>query len=105
MNEQQNAFEKLKQYLTSTEVIAYYNQDAETHLVVDGSKYGVGAILNQKQPNGDIRPVAYASRTLTPVERRYTQSEQGALAVLFGNTKIPFSPLHIKQHQELRTWY
>ncbi|MEW8547661.1 MAG: RNase H-like domain-containing protein, partial [Candidatus Thiodiazotropha sp.] len=32
----------------------------------------------------DIRPVAYASRTLTPVERRYSQSEREALAVLFG---------------------
>ena len=80
-NEQQNAFEKLKQCLTSAEVMAYYNQDAETHLVVNGSPYGVGAILNQKQPNGEIRPFAHESRTLTPVERRYSQSEREALAV------------------------
>lgn len=82
--EQQNAFMKLKQCLTSADVIAYYDPNAETTLIVDGSPVGLGAILNQRQSNGDMRPVAYASRTLTPVERRYSQTEREALAVLFG---------------------
>ena len=30
-----------------------------------------------------MKPVAYASRTLTPVEQRYSQTEGEALAVLF----------------------
>ena len=64
--------------------MAYYNPSAETHFIVDESPCGVAAILNQKQKNGDIRPVAYASRTLTPTERRYSQTEREALAVLFG---------------------
>ena len=83
-SEQQHAFEKLKQCLISAEVMPYYNPSAETQLIVDGSPCGVAAILNQKQPNGDIRPVAYASRTLTPTERRYSQTEREGLAVLFG---------------------
>ncbi|MCG8113721.1 MAG: RNase H-like domain-containing protein, partial [Candidatus Thiodiazotropha taylori] len=82
--EQQTAFETLKQRLISAEVMAYYNPSAETHLIVDASPCGVAAILNQKQSNGDVRPVAYASRTLTPTERRYSQTEREALAVLFG---------------------
>ena len=82
-SEQQYAFEKLKQCLISAEVMAYYNPSAETQLIVDGSPCGVAAILNQKQQNGDIRPVAYASRTLTPTERRYSQTEREGLAVLF----------------------
>ncbi|MCG8077529.1 MAG: hypothetical protein JAY75_14990, partial [Candidatus Thiodiazotropha taylori] len=82
--EQQTAFETLKQRLISAEVMAYYNPSAETHLIVDAGPCGVAAILNQKQSNGDVRPVAYASRTLTPTQRRYSQTEREALAVLFG---------------------
>ena len=82
-SEQQHSFDVLKQSM-SAEVTAYNNPSAETHLIVDGSPCGVAAILNQKQKNGDIRPVAYASRTLTPTERRYSQTEREALAVLFG---------------------
>ena len=82
-SEQQHSFDVLKQSM-SAEVMAYYNPSAETHLIVDGSPCGVAAILNRKQTNGDIRPVAYASRTLTPTERRYSQTEREALAVLLG---------------------
>ena len=82
--EQQTAFEKLKECLTSAQVMAYYNPEAEeTQVICDGSPCGLGAILKQKQANGEMKPVAYASRTLTPVERRYSQTEREALAVLF----------------------
>ena len=83
-SEQQHSFDALKQSLISAKVMAYYDPSAETHLIVDGSPCGVAAIMNQKQPNGDIRPVAYASRTVTPTERRYSQTEREALSVLFG---------------------
>ena len=63
--------------------MAYYNPSAETHLIVDTSPCGLCALLNQKQSNGDFRLVVYASRTLTPTERRYSQMEREALAVLF----------------------
>ena len=52
--------------------------------IVDASPYGLGAILTQKQKSGEFRPVAYASRTLTPVERRYSQTEREALGVYWG---------------------
>ena len=44
---------------------------------------GLGAILTQTHGE-ETRPVAYASRTLTPVERRYLQTEREALAVVWG---------------------
>jgi hypothetical protein len=80
-SEQQITFETLKQRLTSADVMSYYNQNAETNIIVDGSPFGLGAILNQKQSDGNFKPVAYASRTLSPVERRYSQTEREALSV------------------------
>ena len=45
----------------------------------DASSYRLGAILKQKQANGEIR--AYTSRSMTPTEQRYAQIEKEALAL------------------------
>jgi len=66
--EQQEAFEALQNVLISSKVMAYYRPKAKTNIVVDTSPYGLGAILNQQQSNGEYRPVAYASKTLTDVQ-------------------------------------
>ena len=44
---------------------------------------GLGAILVQEQ-NGVKRAVCFASRSLSDVERRYSQTEKEALAVVWG---------------------
>ena len=43
---------------------------------------GLGAVLVQEK-NGERRTVCYASRTLSQVERRYSQREKGALALVW----------------------
>jgi transposase InsO family protein len=86
--EQQTAFEKLKSLLTSASVMAFYNPNAETTIAVDASPFGLGAILSQKQSDGHFKPVAYASRTLNPTERRYSQIERECLAVTWGIEKF-----------------
>ena len=72
---QQDAFDRLRAALTSDCVVAHYDQSADTELKVDASPVGLGAILLQRS-NGTVRPVAYASHTLTDVERRYSQTEK-----------------------------
>ena len=47
----------------------------------DASSYRLGAVLLQEQTNGDIKPVAYISQSLSPVEERYAQIEKEALAL------------------------
>lgn len=46
-------------------------------------------ILTQSHGN-ETRPVAYASRTLTQVERRHSQTEREALAVVWGCERFHF---------------
>lgn len=76
---QQSAFDVLKTKLCERTVLAYYDVSAETELIVDASPVGLGAILVQNS-----RPIAYASRSLTQVERRYSQTEREALAIVWG---------------------
>ena len=77
---QQRCFAQLKESLTSAPVLALYNANRETALSADASSYGLGAVLLQKQPDGELRPVAYASRAMSDVEQRYAQIEKEALA-------------------------
>ena len=84
----QDAFDKLKQALVSAETLAYYNPKAETRIIVDASPVGLGAIMSQKQGDGSFKPVAYASRSLTDVEKRYSQTEREALGIVFGCEKF-----------------
>ena len=56
----------------------------ETKIVADASNQGLDAILFQKNPaNSFFQPVAFASRSLSDAETRYSQTEREALAVVF----------------------
>ena len=62
-------------------ILSHFDASAPTQLRVDDSPVGLGAILTQTHGD-ETRPVAYVSRTLTPVERRYFKTECEALAVV-----------------------
>ena len=81
--EQRVTFNKLKDLVSSDSVMAHFDCKLNTSLVVDAGPVGLGAILLQKQNDGTLRPVRYASRTLTSQERKYSQTEKEALAVVW----------------------
>ncbi|CAB3998539.1 Transposon Tf2-9 poly [Paramuricea clavata] len=79
-----NAFDNLKAALTSAPCMAYFDIHKETFVVVDASPVGVSAILSQKSSNvANSKVIAYASRALSPVETRYSQTEREALAIVW----------------------
>ena len=82
--EQEDAFRESKQLLKSAEVLAHYSADADLVLSCDASPYGVGAVLSQRTKDGCERPLGFMSRTLTPAEKRYSQLDKEALAIMFG---------------------
>ena len=77
---QQKAFDQVKQMLTTAPILALFNPKLETTVAADASSYGLGAVLLQKQEDGELKPVAYISRSMTPTEQRYAQIEKEALA-------------------------
>ena len=78
---QEEAFKRLKADMASEQVLALYDPEKGTAVSADASSFGLGAVLMQKQPSGELRPVAYACRSMTETECRYAQIEKEALAV------------------------
>ena len=60
-------------------VLAYFDMAASTVVTCDASSVALSAILSQLHHGGE-RPIAFASRTLSPAERKYSASEREALA-------------------------
>ena len=63
--------------------MAFYDKNAPTEVVTDASPVGLRAVLVQEQ-RGVKRAVTFASRCLSEVERRYSQTEKEALAAVWG---------------------
>ncbi|GAB1602677.1 uncharacterized protein K02A2.6-like, partial [Argonauta hians] len=72
------AFEGVKNTLCETTTLAYFDGRKQSVIVVDASPVGVAGLLSQ-----DGRVVCYASRALSDVEQRYSQTEREALAIVW----------------------
>ena len=81
-----NAFTELKQKLTTSPVLAYSNFTREFVLETDASVQGVGAVLAQREDDQQLHPIAYASRALSPSEKKYDITELETLAVMWALT-------------------
>ena len=83
------AFNRVKNALTSDTVMAYFDNKKQTELITDASPWGLSAILSQKTPGKeDRRIVAYVSRSLSDVERHYSQTEREALAIVWAIERL-----------------
>ncbi|XP_014668899.1 PREDICTED: uncharacterized protein K02A2.6-like [Priapulus caudatus] len=75
----EHAFSILKDAITKQARLQYYDPQKDTTLEVDASMKGVGACLLQGG-----KPVAFASKSLSPAESNYSNIEREMLALVFG---------------------
>jgi transposase InsO family protein len=80
-SECQQAFEKLKQLLTSAPILGYPSTESPFVLDTDASGFGLGAVLSQVQ-DGEERVISYYSRTLNKAERNYCVTRRELLAIV-----------------------
>jgi RNase H-like domain found in reverse transcriptase/Reverse transcriptase (RNA-dependent DNA polymerase) len=74
--------QQLKQIVRSDPVIQQPHPDRPYTLEVDASQYTTGAILQQPDEAGRLRPVGYDSQTLNDAERGYNIHDREQLAVI-----------------------
>ena len=89
----EKAFENLKQAICKDITLQFFDSDLPLYIKADTSQKGIGAIMlqpdkshknisNTEIPN-NLRPVAYASKTLTSCESNYSNIERELLGMLF----------------------
>lgn len=77
--EQQAAFQKLKEAMSTAPVLAYLDESLPFVIAADASDLAVGAVLQQDQGKG-LQPIAYFSRKLHGAELNWSTHEKEALA-------------------------
>ncbi|KAG7297303.1 hypothetical protein JYU34_019262 [Plutella xylostella] len=77
-----DAFQKCKELLTNAPLLQYPDPEKTFILTTDASQIALGAVLSQGAVGSDL-PVAYASRTLTETESRYSTIERELLAIVW----------------------
>eukprot|EP01135_Chromosphaera_perkinsii_P011947 Nk52_evm1s2541 gene=Nk52_evmTU1s2541 len=85
--EQQSAFERLKTAIANDVKLQLPDFDKEFIIHCDASDQGIAGVLLQRDDEGNLRPISFASRKLTKAERNYTITERELLAIVFSTMK------------------
>ena len=93
-SECQLAFDKLKDLCIKTPILAYADYRKPFQLQTDASDFGLGAILYQIDYSGHQRVIAYASHSLSNMERNYPTHKLEFLALKWAVTDRFHEYLH-----------
>lgn len=80
---QEEAFNELKEKLCKEPVLKHFEAEKYSEICVDASNYALGAYLSQKDDQGNIRPVFYASRRLSDSEKKLGATQKECLAIVW----------------------
>ena len=82
------SFNWAKQAIASSKILVHYDPKLPIKVAADASAYGIGAVLSHILEDNTEHPVAFASRTLSPSEKNYSQIDKEALALIFAVKKF-----------------
>lgn len=80
------AFDQLKRILTHDLVLHIPDRQLPFKIQTDASKAGIGAVLMQTHPHGDL-PIAYISKKLTTTQMNWPATEQECYAIIYAIEK------------------
>lgn len=86
-DEAQRAFEDIRSALVRAPILACPDFGKPFTISCDASGVGLGAVLSQTGESGE-NAIAYASRTLTKTEQKYSATERECLAVIWAVEKF-----------------
>jgi hypothetical protein len=99
--EHQKSFEALKKAMSSMTVMKLFEFDKPCIVQTDASKEGIGAVLLQKDDNGQTRVIEYASHKSNKMQANFTSEEMECWAVVWAVTR--WKPYLYLQHFILQT--
>jgi len=76
------AFQALKDAVTSDPVLILPDESQMYRLEADSSDFASGAVLSQEAPDGKWHPVAFFSKSLSPVQRNYEIHDKEMLVIV-----------------------
>ena len=79
--EHQEAFEELKEKITSQLVLSLPRREGKFRIEMDASGHAIGGVLSQEQ-DGKWKPIAFLSRMMQAVERNYKIYDKELLAIV-----------------------
>lgn len=83
---QEKAFHDLKEAIIGCTIRqGFFDGTDKTFLYTDASPVALGAVLVQMNQKGEYRTISFASRLLSPTERRYPQTQREALGIVWGS--------------------
>jgi RNase H-like domain found in reverse transcriptase/Reverse transcriptase (RNA-dependent DNA polymerase) len=81
------AFELLKEKLTTAPILVGPDWNLPFELMTDASDYAIGAVLGQRI-EGRFQPIYFASKTMNAAQENYTTTEKELLAIVYAFDKF-----------------
>jgi hypothetical protein len=78
---------QIKHELASSGTLSHYDPNKESIVSADASSFGIGTVIRQTRGES-LRPVVYASRSMSDTEMGYAQIEKEALAITWACEKF-----------------
>ena len=80
---EENAFKDAKTLLLNSQTLIHYDDSLPLYLACDASSYGCGCVESHRV-HGEDRAIAFASCSLSDTQKKYSQMDKEALAIIFG---------------------